>query len=44
MGWTLVWSGHVCHRWVLSLPPLESDSKCEDFVMLITSTLHMNEN
>ena len=26
------------------LPPLQSESKCEVFVMLISSTLHMNEN
>ena len=25
------------------LPPLQSESKCEVFVMVITSTLHMNE-
>ena len=27
-----------------SLPPLQSESKCEVFVMVISSTLHMNEN
>ena len=26
------------------LPPLQSESKCEVFVMIISSTLHMNEN
>ena len=26
------------------LPPLQSESKCEVFVMVISSTLHMNEN
>ena len=26
-----------------SLPPLQSESKCEVFVMVISSTLHMNE-
>ena len=26
------------------LPSLESESKCEVFVMVISSTLHMNEN
>ena len=26
------------------LPPLQSESKCKVFVMLISSTLHMNEN
>ena len=26
------------------LPPLQSESKCEVFVMVIRSTLHMNEN
>ena len=26
------------------LPSLESESKCEDFVMVISSTLHLNEN
>ena len=26
------------------LPPLQSESKCEVFVMVIGSTLHMNEN
>ena len=26
------------------LPPLQSKSKCKVFVMLISSTLHMNEN
>ena len=25
------------------LPPLQSESKCEIFVMVISSTLHMNE-
>ena len=25
------------------LPPLQSESKCEVFVMVISSTLHMNE-
>ena len=28
----------------LSLPPLQSESKCGVFVMVISSTLHMNEN
>ena len=27
-----------------SLPTLQSESKCEVFVMVISSTLHMNEN
>ena len=27
-----------------SLPPVQSESKCEVFVMVINSTLHMNEN
>ena len=27
-----------------SLPSLQSESKCEVFVMVISSTLHMNEN
>ena len=26
------------------LPPLQSKSKCKGFVMVISSTLHMNEN
>ena len=26
------------------LPPLQSESKCEVFVMVISSTLHLNEN
>ena len=26
------------------LPPLQSESKCEVFVMVIGATLHMNEN
>ena len=26
------------------LPPLQSESKCEVFVMVISSTLHVNEN
>ena len=26
------------------LPPLQSESKCNVFVMVISSTLHMNEN
>ena len=26
------------------LPPLQSEFKCEVFVMVISSTLHMNEN
>ena len=26
------------------LPSLQSESKCEVFVMIISSTLHMNEN
>ena len=26
------------------LPPLQSESTCEAFVMVISSTLHMNEN
>ena len=26
------------------LPPLQSESKCEVFVVVISSTLHMNEN
>ena len=26
------------------LPPLQSESKCEVFVMVISSTLHINEN
>ena len=26
------------------LPPLQSESKCEVFVMVISSTLHMNDN
>ena len=26
------------------LPPLQSESKCEVFVMVISFTLHMNEN
>ena len=26
------------------LPPFQSESKCEVFVMVISSTLHMNEN
>ena len=26
------------------LPPLQSESKCVVFVMVISSTLHMNEN
>ena len=26
------------------LPPLQIESKCEVFVMVISSTLHMNEN
>ena len=26
------------------LPPLQSETKCEVFVMVISSTLHMNEN
>ena len=26
------------------LPPLQSESKCDVFVMVIGSTLHMNEN
>ena len=26
------------------LPPLQSESKCKVFVMVISSTIHMNEN
>ena len=26
------------------LPPLQNESKCEVFVMVISSNLHMNEN
>ena len=26
------------------LPPLQGESKCKVFVMVISSTLHMNEN
>ena len=26
------------------LPPLQNESKCEMFVVVISSTLHMNEN
>ena len=26
------------------LPPLQSESKCKVFVMIISSTLHMNES
>ena len=26
------------------MSPLQSESKCEVFVMVISSTLHMNEN
>ena len=26
------------------LPPLQSESKCEVFVMVISSTLHMNKS
>ena len=34
----------ACDRPFLSscLPPLQSESKCEAFVMVISSTLHMN--
>ena len=32
------------HFRVHGLPPLQSESKCEVFVMVISSTLHMNEN
>ena len=37
---------HLCNRPFPSscLPPLESESKCKVFVMVIISTLHMNEN
>ena len=40
-------AGHVsenAHRPSSCLPPLQSESKCEPCVMVISSTLHMNEN
>ena len=37
--------GHfVLNRPFPCLPSLQSESKCENFVMVISSTLHMNEN